>query len=80
MADRRVSFDRVVSSFDRVVSSEPLTFAPDAAGMDFEWSFGTLPRKTIAEYCTELEDLRQQVEGSSSSSTLIRSLVTGTAV
>jgi hypothetical protein len=35
MADRRVSFDRVVSS-------EPLTFAADAACMDFEWCFGTL--------------------------------------
>jgi hypothetical protein len=34
IVDRRVSFDRGVSS-------EPLTFAADAAGMDFEWSFGT---------------------------------------
>jgi hypothetical protein len=35
MADRRVSFDRVVSS-------EPLTLAADAAGMDIECCFGTL--------------------------------------
>jgi len=34
MADRHVSFDRVVSS-------EPLTFAAGAAGMDFELCFGT---------------------------------------